>query len=43
MAAIFLGVMGVFTYFGWVPIGLMALLVVSTIMLFVAIGGKNRL
>jgi len=43
MASIFLGVMAIFTYFTWVPIGLMALLVVSSIILYIGIGGRNRL
>jgi hypothetical protein len=43
MAGLFLVIMGIFTYLSWVPIGLMALLAVSVIMLMIAIGGRNRL
>jgi len=43
MAGIFLVVMGLFTYFAWVPLGIMAIMAVSVIMLMIAIGGKNRL
>jgi len=35
--------MGIFTYFAWVPIGLMALIAISVIFLMIAIGGKSRL
>jgi len=40
--AVFLGIMGVFTYFAWVPAGLYIILVVSVIMLMIAIGGRLR-
>jgi len=42
MAVIFLAIMGLFAYFGWVPYGLLALIVVSVIMLMIAIGGRNK-
>jgi len=42
MAGLFLVIMGIFTYLAWVPIGLMALLTVSVIMLMIAIGGRNK-
>jgi len=43
MAGMFLVIMGVFTYFGWVPLGLLAIIVVSVIMLMIAIGGRNKI
>jgi len=41
IAGLFLVVMGVFTYLAWVPIGIMALIVVSVLFLMMAIGGKK--
>jgi hypothetical protein len=40
-AGIFLVVMGIFTYFAWVPIGIMAIMVVGFIMIGLALGGKQ--
>jgi len=38
MAGIFLIIAGVFTYFGWIPIGLMGIMAVGVIMLMLAAG-----
>lgn len=41
IAGVFLVIMGIFTYFAWVPIGIMAIMTVGYIMISLALGGKQ--